>query len=75
MSEDRIYELEQELEIRTNDNADLYARLCNALMQLDEANTIIKEYSHDDFYTKGGGRYENPNPFFARKYLKKWGVK
>ena len=41
MSEDRIHELEQELEIRTNDNADLYARLCNTLMQLDEANAII----------------------------------
>ena len=36
-------DLEQELEIRTNDNAELYAKLCNALMQLDVANRIIDE--------------------------------
>ena len=46
----------------------------NLQEQLAEANEVIKEYSHDDFYTKGGGRYENPNPFFAREYLKKWGI-
>ena len=38
---DKIHELEQELQIRTEQNANMYAKLCNALMQLDEANAII----------------------------------
>ena len=31
-----IHELEQELQIRTEQNADLYAKLCNALMEIEE---------------------------------------
>lgn len=40
----KIHELEQELKIRTEDNAELYAKLCNALVQLNEANEILKVY-------------------------------
>lgn len=38
----KIHELEQELKIRIEDNAELYAKLCNALVQLNEANEILK---------------------------------
>ena len=38
--------------------------------QLRIAKKALKLYSKDDFYTKGGGRYDNPNPFLARKALK-----
>ena len=31
-----IHELEQELQIRTEQNADLYAKLCNALTEIEE---------------------------------------
>lgn len=37
----QLKETQQDLQIRINDNADMYAKLCNALMQLDEANAII----------------------------------
>jgi len=47
----KIHELEQELKIRIEDNAELYTKLCNALMQierlqeqLNEANDVIKKY-------------------------------
>lgn len=40
----KIHGLEQELKIRTEDNAELYAKLCNALVQLNEANEILKVY-------------------------------
>jgi hypothetical protein len=39
-----LCELKQELEICKDDKADLYAKLCNALMQLEEANKVIKKY-------------------------------
>lgn len=38
------HELEQELEIRINDNAELYIKLCNALMRLQEANEILFDF-------------------------------
>lgn len=38
--------------------------------QLDVATKALELYSKDDFYTKGGGRYENPNPMIARQALK-----
>lgn len=38
------HELEQELEIRINENADLYANLCNALMRLNEADDILTDF-------------------------------
>ena len=73
MTEDRIRELEQELEIRINDNADIYAKLCNALMQLEEANEVIKKYSklEDLMSCAIGLSYEEPP---AKNYLKKWSV-
>lgn len=37
-------DIEQELKIRTEQNAELYAKLCNALVQLNEANEILKVY-------------------------------
>ena len=37
-----LCELKQELEICKDDKADLYAKLCNALMQLEEANKLLK---------------------------------
>ena len=40
----KIHELEQELKIRIDDNAELYTKLCNALVQLNEANEILKVY-------------------------------
>ena len=57
-----IHELEQELQIRTEQNAELYAKLCNALMQLEEANKLIKDY-WDEY------------PVVVKDYLEKWGVK
>lgn len=57
--QEQLKETQQELQIRINDNADMYAKLCNALMQLEEANNIIKQYC---FYEYG------------KPYLKKWGV-
>lgn len=61
-----IHELEQELQIRTEQNADLYAKLCNALMQIEEANRIIGiigcQCKHDDMQ-------------MCIDYCKKWGVK
>lgn len=58
-----LCELKQELEICKDDKADLYAKLCNALMQLKEANKIIKK-----LYKESG------NPIGC-DYLEKWGVK
>ena len=42
LADDDINELRQELELRTEDNADLYAKLCNVLLQLEDANKVIK---------------------------------
>lgn len=55
-----IRDLKQELEIRINDNADLYAKLCNALMQLNEAEYYLKElpYGLDSY----------------KKYAEKWKI-
>lgn len=69
MIEDRIKELEQELEIRINDNADLYSKLCNALMQLEDANKIMKKYAE----TETDDWIDSRMP--AESYLKKWEVK
>ena len=41
--QEQLKETQQELQIRINDNADMYAKLCNVLMQLEEANAIIKD--------------------------------
>ena len=61
----KIHELEQELKIRTEDNAELYAKLCNALVQLNEANdTIIGMI--------GAGSYQADE--MGKAYFKKWGV-
>ena len=69
----KIHELEQELKIRIEDNAELYTKLCNVLNQLNEANKLLK--------TAGYGSKENtfPLPYVCpeecRNYLEKWGVK
>lgn len=44
MTEDRIHELEQELKIRTEENAELYSKLCNALKELEETKRRIQIY-------------------------------
>jgi len=58
-------DLEQELEIRTKDNADLYAKLCNALTQLEEANEIIANFRTYDF---------TRNDELAEEYQVKYGI-
>lgn len=76
MIEDRTHELEQELQIRTEQNADLYAKLCNALMQLEEANDVIKGYA--DAYKKypdGTMMTFVVNKHPAHHYLDRWGIK
>lgn len=40
--EKKCHELEEELQQRIDDNAELYTKLCNALNQLNEANEILK---------------------------------
>ena len=40
--EEKIHELEQELQIRTEQNAELYAKLCDTLLQLNVANTRLR---------------------------------
>lgn len=61
----KIHELEQELKIRIEDNAELYTNLCNALMQLNEANDCINsaQISLRGYMLK------------INEYKKKWGVK
>lgn len=44
-SVDKIHELEQELQIRIEDNAELYRQLCNAQNQIKEANKVIKYFA------------------------------
>ena len=77
------YELrdrEQELKIRTEQNAELYAKLCNALTQLEEANKVIKKIN-----SMSGNVDLSPLPYEDRRkvdgitmqtgsYLEKWGV-
>lgn len=43
MYEKKIHDLEQELQIRTEQNADLYSKICNAIVQITEANETIKK--------------------------------
>ena len=59
-------DLQQELEIRTNDNAELYAKLCNALVQIEDANKIMKKLS---IWKNTYGKE------LVCRYIKKWGVK
>ena len=68
--QEQLKETKQELQIRINDNADMYAKLCNALMQLEEANAIIKDMRP---FIQGSMKRET----FARilNYEEKWGVK
>lgn len=63
--QERIHELEQEIKIRIDDNASLYAKLCNALNQLNEANDCINsaQISLRGYMLK------------ISEYKKKWGVK
>lgn len=71
----KIHELEQELKIRIEDNAELYKKLCNALMQLNDANELIKRYkgvfSWCASNIHGGQNFEKD----IQEYIKKWGVK
>ena len=64
-----IHELEQELQIRTEQNADLYAKLCNALMQLEEANKAIIDSYEEALYCES---WEIPA---AKEYIDKWRIK
>lgn len=51
-----------EVEKTQDDELDLYAKLCQVLLQLEEANTIIKHYAERNGYVK------------ATAYLNKWNV-
>ena len=77
-----IRDLKQELQIRTEQNAELYAKLCNALMQIEEANEVIKLYGTPIYIEKYRDEkcivtetipYTDPTQ--AKDYLKKWNVK
>lgn len=77
----KIHELEQELKIRIEDNAELYTKLCNALMQIEEANKVIKIYGTPIYIERHRDEkcivtekvpYTDTQP--AEQYLKKWGV-
>ena len=88
LADDEIKELKQELEIRINDNAELHAKLCNALLQLEEANKVIKHYAYSNIgFQQEDGTYivaaeqkgcgvvktvYDPRP--AKQYLEKWEV-
>ena len=37
-------QLKEELQQRTDDNADLYAKLCNVLIRLQEADEILYDF-------------------------------
>lgn len=78
----KIHELEQELKIRIDDNAELYTKLCNALMQIEEANKLIKLYGtpiqierYRDEKCIVTERVPYTDRQLAEQYLKKWGVK
>lgn len=74
--QEQLKETQQELQIRINDNADMYAKLCNVLMQLEEANQIIKWYnSLENLLIDGGWQLlTGQKKGTAEKYLKKWRV-
>lgn len=75
-----LRDMEQELKIRTEQNAELYAKLCNALTQIEEANKVIKKtnsmsgnvdlskLSYQDRRKVDGITSQ------TYEYLKKWGV-
>ena len=74
--QEQLKEVQQELQIRINDNADMYSKLCNALMQLEEANNIIKKYVETiPKVPNDGCHIPNYNFDNAECYLKKWGIK
>lgn len=74
--QEQLKETQQELQIRINDNADMYAKLCNTLMQLEEANDIIKEYVETTPKVPNDGWHiPNYNLDNAECYLEKWGIK
>lgn len=54
--------------------ADVYSSYLDDIERLQKklniATKALELYSKDDFYTKGGGRYSNPNPMVARQALK-----
>lgn len=76
----KIHELEQELKIRIDANADLYAKLCNSLNQIEEANKVIKKINR-----MSGNVDLSPLPYKDRRkvdgitiqtyeYIENWGV-
>lgn len=80
-----LCELKQELEICKDDKADLYAKLCNALMQLEEANKVIKKYAEFNNW-EGDDKDQHCMTHFigedigcgwslATDYLERYGVK
>lgn len=70
-----LCELRQELEICKDDKADLYAKLCNALMQLEEANKVIKWYDGLENILISWEMITGQPKGTAKDYLEKWGVK
>lgn len=71
----KIHELEQELKVRVEDNAELYTKLCNALNQLNEANEVIKHIKLLKIKTNDCEMTIEAICPEAEQYLKKWGVK
>jgi DNA repair exonuclease SbcCD ATPase subunit len=84
-----LCELKQELEICKDDKADLYAKLCNALMQLESKNNHFVELTKK--VEQLGKQLEEANDVILKikrlneimgvpeeitvDYLNKWGVK
>ena len=44
----KMHNLEQELQIRTEENEKLYGQLCNAQKQIEEAKEVIKLYAETE---------------------------
>lgn len=70
-----LRDMEQELKIRTEQNAELYAKLCNALVQLNEANEILKHMRILQVQTEKETITMEIKCAEIEQYLKKWGVK
>ena len=80
-----LCELKQELEICKDDKADLYAKLCNALMHLEEANKLLKglyddspcQFDHHGYCQEHGSTDGNYICVQGelKEYLERYGVK
>ena len=60
-------QLKEELQQRIDDNANLYANLCNVLMRLREADSILYDFIHHP--------YPHPITYEMREKLEKYSEK